>query len=60
MLVDVGVKFFSDEIRFIRVLETEVNSWLAANRDLYISNVEYRVVGDRVLVFVTYGREKER
>lgn len=59
MLVDVGVKLFSDEIRFIRMLETEVNSWLASNRDLYISSINHQISGDRWVILVTYGKEKK-
>ena len=60
MLVDVGVKFFRSPLVFVDEVEKEVNEWLASNRHLYISDIRYQVDYDHLLVFVTYGKEKEK
>ena len=60
MLVDVGVKFFRGPLTLFDEVEKKVNEWLASNRHLYISDIQYQVDYGHLLVFVTYGKEKEK
>lgn len=59
MLVDVGVKIFMGLVLFYDQMEKEVNNWLASNRNLYISSIKHQVSGDRLVILVTYGKEKK-
>lgn len=59
MLVDVGIKIFMGLMLFYDQIEKEVNDWLASNRDLYISSIKHQLSGERLVILVTYGKEKK-